>query len=205
MTQVFDFIQQPIPSAFDEVAPLVRSSHGPRQTALHGLRQRKKPTPHYDCIKINAADISHLIDDSILGLRVVRPSFHVTLRYYEGGAAIDEDFVEGQPTPIRVLGYAMDENCIAFVCSIDRPIEEGRIPHITYALTPGTSAVHSNNIVSDTSKIVQSSPSLGRAASLVQSSPSLGRAASLVQSSHASLVRFETPIQIMGKTLRVNK
>lgn len=120
-----------------------------------------KKQPLYDCIKLDATDCTKIIQNQLFQLEKYdkhMQSFHITTYYYGyGNVPYDKNFTEGIEVEVKIIGYAKDENCFAFICdksSLSAYLEPNRTPHITCALKEGVKAVYSNSIINDTTKIV---------------------------------------------------
>jgi hypothetical protein len=112
-------------------------------------------TVSYDAIVFG--NISHTIDmiDELgneikLARLKVKDEYHVTLKYY--GKELENTigkFVDGIPYDIRIVGYAVNSKAVAYMVELPSKLDCHTIPHITVALSNGTKASYSSELLNE--------------------------------------------------------
>jgi len=73
------------------------------------------------------------------------------LSYY-GGKPLDSvpEFVDGMEYNIQIIGFAVDTRAMAMLVKLPENVNfTGKIPHITFALSPGTPPAYSSTLLTN--------------------------------------------------------
>jgi hypothetical protein len=112
-------------------------------------------TVSYDAIVFG--NISHTIDliDGLsneikLSHLKIKDEYHITLKYY--GKELENKigkFVDGVSYDITIVGYAVNSKAVAYMVELPSNLDCHTIPHITVALSNGTKASYSSELLNE--------------------------------------------------------